>query len=229
MKRIIVVDFGGTLVPPTVLDKANELRAQVLKRALPNSSEHANSEQLYKANREFVSQLTGITEDMQIAQTDLNLDELALTGEHIQTQIATTLFQIGMYMTAKELSDKFFAEGMIQTLTQLKEKGFSLAIVSGVRTDIISGILAITKNTGLFDYIYGQPNILGVSNEENLAELSQEGGVEYVIGDKKSDLTLGEHVNAHAIYVTWGHPTGGEEEVADYTVSKAEEIVDLIK
>ena len=152
---------------------------------------------------------------------------MALTGEQVQNQISTNLFQIGMYMVAKKHGKKIIPEGLIEQLQQIQKRGYKLAIVSGVRTDIISGMLQIAGISVQFDYIYGQPPILGMENQEqDIKELEKIGTLEYVLGDKLSDLQRGAK---KSIFVTWGHPAGGEEEYADYTITKPKELEKIIK
>ena len=213
MEKIVIVDFGGTLVKPEVISEANELRSSVLKRALPKDDEHAHSEKLYKTNREFVSKLTGITEDMKVKYRMNNLDLITLTGEQVQNQIATNLFQIGMYMVAKKYKKDIAPKGFTEELVRIQSLGYKIAIVSGMLE--IANIKV--------DYILGQPPVLGVSNEDNMKGLKN---VAFVIGDKLTDLTIAP--KAKKIFVKWGHTQGGEEEIADYTIEKPSELGEII-
>ena len=226
MEKIIVVDFAGTLIKPEIIEEANKYRAEILAKALPSEEEHANPEELYKVNREFVEKLIGIKSDAKIKYRENDLDNIELSGEQLQNQIATNLFQIGMYIAAKKYKENIFPEGLIDELKKIKQK-YALAIVSGVRTDIISGMLLIA-GCDLFDYIYGQPPILGVTNEQNFKELKQKGEIIFLMGDKYSDLEPAKKLNAKTIFVRWGHASGGEEEIADFTIEKPEEISKII-
>ena len=174
--RIIVVDFAGTLIRQAVIDEANIFRSKVLERALPTTIEHAHKELLYKGNREAVEKLTGISSSMKIQYRENSLDRLDLTGENVQTQISTNLFQIGMFMAAKKYGKLMVPQGLLAELEHCKQKKYKLAIVSGVREDIISGMLSI-GGIEIFDYIYGQPPILGVENSKNLQDLRRRGSV----------------------------------------------------
>src|SRR3989338_3608538 len=101
-ERIILVDFAGTLIKAEILDEANEIRAKVLQKALPTKEQHANPEAFYKVNREFVEKLTGLKAKAKVRYRKNDLGFMELTGEHVQNQISTNLFQIGMYMAAKK-------------------------------------------------------------------------------------------------------------------------------
>jgi phosphoglycolate phosphatase-like HAD superfamily hydrolase len=229
VNKIIIVDFAGTLVKAEMIEKANEFRSSILKRGLPTKYEHANPKELYKANREFVTTLTGLEPEMTIRYRENDLDFMNITGDKYLNQISTNLFQIGMFMVAKEYGKNIFPKGFIESLKRLQSKGYKLAIVSGVRTDIISGMIAISKSDIQFDYIYGQPPILGIGNEDNLKLLKKQGKILYVIGDKLSDLEPAKKLKAKSIFVTWGHASGGEEKFSDYTIKKPEEILNIVK
>src|SRR3989344_10889 len=162
MKNIIAVDFAGTLVKKEVIDEANLFRAQVLQRGLPSAQEHARNRLLYQQNRELVEKLTGVTKKHRILYRSNAGKEVVLKGEQAQNQIATNLFQIGMYMVTKKHGKNIFAPKLLDVLKKIKKKGYALAIVSGVRTDIISGMLEIVGLSNLFEIIKGQPPILGI-------------------------------------------------------------------
>ena len=227
--KIIIVDFAGTLIKGEIIEEANKFRAELLQRGLPPKDEHANPEELYKVNREFVENLTGITKDMIIRYRKNDFKDMELGGEGCQNQISTNLFQIGMYMAAKKYGLNIIPEGLIEQLQRIRDAGYKLAIVSGVRTDIISGMLQIAGMPFEFDYIYGQPPILGVNEAADIKKLSLCGEIVYLLGDKISDLERVEGTGAKSIFVKWGHPAGGEEEYADYSIEKPEELAEIIR
>ncbi len=226
--KIVVVDFSGTLIKSEVIEEANEFRSKVLQRSLPTKEEHAKSDELYKVNREFVEKLTGLTKEKVIFYRENNLEFMRIPAEQYNNQISTNLFQIGMYGIAKKHGLKIFPEGLVEQLKRIRKIGYRLAIVSGVRTDIISGMLQISGLDFEFDHIYAQPPILGVSNEENIIALSKKGKITYILGDKMEDLKPAKSLKAKSIFVKWGHATGGEEEFADYSIENAEELEKII-
>nr|MCK4930224.1 HAD family hydrolase [Nanoarchaeota archaeon] len=228
-EKIVLIDFAGTLIKAEVIEEANKFRAKVLKRSLPSKEEHSKPEELYKINNEFVEKLTGLTKDMIVKYRKNDLEFMDIKAENYHNQISTNLFQIGMFMAAKKYGKDIVPKGLIEQLQRIKKLGYKLAIVSGVRTDIISGMLQIAKIPVEFDYIYAQPPILGVSNEENIEKLKAKGKIEYVIGDKLSDLKAGKSDGAKVIFVTWGHPSSGEKEFADYTIKEPKELEQIIK
>lgn len=225
MKKIVVLDFAGTLIKRKVIEEANEFRSKVLIRGLPNVKEHINPDLLYKANRDFVTKLTGLKKNMKVKYRKNDLEFIHLTGEELGNQIATNLFQIGMFMAAKKLGKNILEKGIEKQLKIIQRKGYKLAIVSGVRTDIIAGMLQIARINVKFDYIYGQPPILGEENQITaVKDLRKKGRIVYTIGDKQIDLD--RVCEAKKIFVKWGH---AKKAKSDYVISKPEELKDIIE
>ncbi len=230
MVKIVLVDFAGTLVKAKIIEEANVLRANILQKSLPTKKQHADPENFYKINREFVEKLTGLKQNVKIKYRKNDLNFMELTGKDVQNQISTNLFQLGMYLVAKKHGEDIFPEGLIKQLQGIKKLGYKLAIVSGVRTDIISGMLQIAGIPFEFDYIYGQPPKLGVENQKaDVKELETKGSIKYSLGDKLSDLERGKIKGCKSIFVKWGHPSGGEEKIADYTINHPKELKEIIK
>ena len=231
MDKIVLVDFAGTLVKAEVIEEANKLRAEVLQKALPTKEHHANPEEFYKINRDFVEKLTGLKSEWKLRYRENDLDFLELTGEQFQNQISTNLFQIGMYMAAKKQGMNIFPEGFVEQLERMKKLGYKLAIVSGVRTDIISGMLQIAGlDPKFFDYLYGQPPVLGLENQDiDIKALRKKGKILWSIADKLSDLERTRFKGTKLIHVRWGHKAGGEEKIAHYCIDNPEELEKIIK
>jgi phosphoglycolate phosphatase-like HAD superfamily hydrolase len=227
--KIVVFDFAGTLIRADIIEEANNFRSKVLDRSLPARKEHSKPEELYKANNEFVQKLTGLRKDMKINYRENNLEFMNINGGTYQNQVSTNLFQIGMWMAAKKHGKDIMPTGMIEQLQRIKKLGYKLAIVSGIRNDTISGMLQIAGIAVDFDYIYAQPPVLGVSNEENLKELKTKGKLMFVLGDKLNDLEAAKKLGAKTIFVTWGHASGGEKEFADYTIDGPKDFERIIK
>ncbi len=228
--EIVLVDFAGTLIKVNVIEEANILRSNILQKSLPTKKEHANPERLYEINREFIEKLTGLDSNAKIKYRNNNLSFTELSGKDIQNQISTNLFQIGMYIIANKYCQSIIPEGLIEQLQRIKHLDYKLAIVSGVRTDIISGMLQIAKIPIEFDFIYGQPPTLGIENQESdIKELMTKGSIKYSLGDKLSDLERSKIKGCKLIFVKWGHPSGGEEKFSDYTIIHPKELEKIIK
>ena len=221
MAKIVVVDFAGTLIKPEIIEEANAFRSKILERGLPSKEEHGQPDKLYKINREYVEKLTGLRSDMKIRYRENDLDFLELSAELTENQISTNLFQIGMYMAAKKHGKDIIPEGLLEQLERIQGLGYTLVIVSGVRTDIISGVLHIAGIDLEFE-IYGQPPVLGRSNA---ADYKMIGKIAFILGDKIMDFA---DARAQKIHVQWGYTAGGEEEAADYSIKDPKELENII-
>jgi len=219
----VALDFAGTLVKPEVVEEANEFRAEVLEREVPGEDEYGDSEELYENNREAVEQLTGVKEHHNVRNRE-TLGEVELKGKEYQNVISTDLFRIGMLKAAEEHDGYIFQEGIREALEQLSEE-YTIAVFSGVRTDIITALFKITGIRSV-TYVLGQPPQLGVSNNDHLEELMREGSLEHIIGDNIDDLEVGKEYGAETVFVEWGHESGGEKDVADQVVKSPEELVE---
>jgi phosphoglycolate phosphatase-like HAD superfamily hydrolase len=210
--KIVVFDFSGTILKKDVAKEASnrrfkslgkEVDQEWLDKALVNN-EH------YGIINDIISKYTGIKDK----------DKLTI--------MSTNFFKFHVFGVANERKDEIFQDGIIKLVEDLRKKGNRIAIVSGIRTDIIEGILEIVEKRSLFDFILGQPPQLGVSNEELLKQLQEKGEISFVIGDKINDILAGKAIKAQTIFVTWGHHTGEEEKKADFIVKHASEILEIV-
>ncbi|MBU0930242.1 MAG: HAD hydrolase-like protein [Nanoarchaeota archaeon] len=231
--KIVVVDFSGTLIKPFVAEDANLKRYEILGIPKPSEVEHKKlhgTKQHYDIIKQYIAEKYGIFDDMNIGFIQNYDGEIILTGKDIKTIIMTDLFRNCMYLVASENRQKIYSNGILDSLKVIQKRGYKLAIVSGIRKDIITGMLAITKCPIKFDYIYGQDPVLSRDDNKMLnLELAKEGKIEWIIGDKMSDLEPAKKLKAKSIFLKGGHPTGGEENFADYTISKPKELEDIIK
>ena len=232
-ERIVALDFSGTVIKPEAAEKANLERYKVLGLEAPSEEEHkahhANQSH-YDVIKERIGELYGLKDGMKLEHVQTHGQKLSLTGKEAKTMVMTDLFRNASFRVAKEQGLELFPEGMAEALQAIKEKGFKLAIFSGTRTDIITGMLEITGFPVKFDFVFGQDPVLSQDDKQQLIdELSKYGKVEFIVGDKLSDLEPAKKLGAKSIFVKWGHPTGGEEEFADFTVKSAAELPEIIK
>jgi len=231
--KIVVVDFSGTLIKSFVAEQANLKRYDILGIPKPSEEEHKQlhgTKKHYDIIKQHISDKFGISDDMKIGFVHNYNGEIELSGKDVKTIIMTDLFRDCMYLVASENGQNIYADGILDSLKAVQDRGYKLAIVSGIRKDIITGLLAITKCPVKFDYIYGQDPVLSRDDNQQLnSELAKKGTIEYIIGDKLDDLKPAEKLKAKSIFVKWGHPTGGEEDFADYSISTPKELEDIIK
>jgi len=213
MKGIIVFDFSGTILHKDVAKEASnrrfswlgkEVNQEWLEKALA-TNEH------YDINKELISKYTGIKDDKQL------------------TTFMTDFFKYHVLGVVNELKEKSFQPSIVELIKELKNRDYKIAVVSGIRNDIITGVMKITGNEDLIDFVFGQPPELGISNEQNLENCKKEGEIKFVLGDKASDLEVAKKFGAKVIFVKWGHASGNEEEIADYTISEPKELLEIIK
>ncbi|MFW5746366.1 MAG: HAD family hydrolase [Nanoarchaeota archaeon] len=232
-KGIIVVDFSGTLIKPEVAEQANLKRYARLGIPPPSAQEHKQqhgNKSHYDVIRDHIEDSYGLTDEMQLSYVQNRGDEISISGKDAKTMIMTDLFRDCMFLVAREQGRQIFTDGMLDTLAALREKGFQLAIASGIRTDIITGMLAIAGCTVRFDHVVGQDPVLSRDDNELLMkEIAKLEQISYVIGDKLSDLEPARALGATSIFLKGGHPTGGEEEFADHVVDEAREILELVR
>jgi phosphoglycolate phosphatase-like HAD superfamily hydrolase len=230
MNPIIVFDYSGTLIKEDVVEEAGKLRFKLLARIIPKDFyKMLATDEHYDLNKDAISRLTGFKKEFSVHYNANSKEDMVLSGNDALTQMMTNIFQLCMYTVANKRKLGIFEDGIVDVLVSLKKAGYRLAVASGIRTDIISGMLQITKCPVKFDYIYGQNPILSYSNEELLAKVKKHGTVRFVIGDKLTDIIAAKKHNLKSIFVKWGHPLGGEEKEADFTVSKPSEILAVIK
>ncbi len=233
MEKIVVIDFSGTLIKPFVAEEANLKRYEILGISIPSKEEHQRmhgTKEHYDIIRKHISEDYGITDDMKVGFVQNYDDEIMLSGKDIKTMIMTDLFRNAMYLVAKKHGKMIYADGILDALKIIRGRGFKLAIVSGIRKDIITGMLAITSCPIKFDYIYGQDPVL--SRDDNVQlnnELAKHGKISYIIGDKLDDLVPARKLGAKSIFVSWGHASGGEKEFADYSISNPKDLEKIIK
>lgn len=230
--KIVVVDFSGTLIKPFVAEEANLKRYEILGIPKPSEIEHKRmhgTKEHYDVIKEYIAKSYGISDDMKINFVQNYGGEVELSGKDVKTMIMTDLFRDCMYLVASKHGKKIYSDGILDSLKIIQKRGYKLAIVSGIRKDIITGLFVITECPIKFDYIYGQDPVLSRDNNELLnQDLSKKGSIEYIIGDKLEDLEPAKKLHARSIFFLGGHPTGGEKEFADYTITKAKELEEII-
>jgi len=231
--KIIAVDFGGTLVLPFVPEEATIERFKMLGLPLPGEEEHKKmhaTKSHYNMLRDKFEKDQGIKDDMEFLYTENKGKQIKLSGKEVKTAMFTDLFRICMYKVANKHKLKIFDKDFTDSLKKLQTKGYKLAVVSGIRSDIITGVLNISGSDLKFDYVYGQDPILSYDdNDKQFRDLSKNGKIEFIIGDKSDDFKLAKELNAKSIFVTWGHPKGGEERIADYVISDGKELLKIIR
>ncbi|MDY6769001.1 MAG: HAD hydrolase-like protein, partial [Candidatus Nanohaloarchaea archaeon] len=212
---------------PDVIEAADRFRAEVIGKQ-PADEAELSDDSHFAANRERVAALTGITADMELPYRDVDGTFTTLTGEAYQNVVASDMFRTGMFVEARERGDDIYVDGVFDALEQMQET-YTLAVLSTARTDIIAGIFSIVPPPVEFAHVVGQSPVLGRDKPELAEELAEEGDVACVIGDAMDDVRAGQAVGAETVFVTWGHATGDEEDAADHTVNRPDELPAVVK
>lgn len=212
MNRIIVFDFSGTIIKREVTEEAAKRRLKWLgKKVTTKYLRNALKKNThYKLNKNLLKKYTGVKDDK------------------LLNVLSTGIFKIHMFGLANEKKQKIFRSGILNVIKKLKKDRYKIAVMSGIRSDIIYGMFSITKTDKLIDYICAQNPTLDYSNKNLLDCIKEVGRIEYVIGDKLTDIEAAKRVKAKAIFFKGGHPIGREEKKADFVIKNAKEILEII-
>lgn len=124
-------------------------------------------------------------------------------------------------------------DGVLDLLDTLKEKGFTLSVLSNKPDNVTQDVVRLFFGDR-FDVIAGQkpgvnpkPDPAGVF--AILSELKMTAEEAYFIGDTYVDITTGKNAGIESIGVLWGFRDREEltNAGADHIVAKAEEILDI--
>jgi len=125
-------------------------------------------------------------------------------------------------------------DGVLDLLDTLKEKGFTLSVLSNKPDNVTQDVVRLFFGDR-FDIIAGQKK--GVAPKPDpagvfaiLDELKMTADEAYFIGDTYVDISTGKNAGIESIGVLWGFRDRDELEGAgaDHIVAKAEEILDII-
>lgn len=125
--------------------------------------------------------------------------------------------------------------GMIEALTELKNKGIKLAVVSNKRHEMTEAVVEKTLK-GYFDVVTGQRPDYPVKPDPTLAlkiidDLGATPSECVFIGDSGSDAVTANNIGCAGIGVLWGFRTEDEllENGANYIAKEPEDIVKIIE
>ena len=125
-------------------------------------------------------------------------------------------------------------DGVLNLLDTLKEKGFTLAVLSNKPDNVTQDVVRLFFGER-FDVIAGQKK--GVAPKPDpagvyaiLDELKMTAEESYFIGDTYVDISTGKNAGIESIGVLWGFRDREEltNAGADHIVAKAEEILDIV-
>ena len=124
--------------------------------------------------------------------------------------------------------------GVVETLSILHQKGFTLTIASSRSHNSLS---ELTRNMGIADYI---SYLLGADDVKEakpkpepvlktLADMHYDAGDTLVVGDMAVDILMGANAGAKTCGVTWGNGTKEELENAGATfiIDRIEDLIEI--
>ena len=136
-----------------------------------------------------------------------------------------------------ELHDEMITvfEGVKESLTELKQHGVQLAVVSTKRNDMIERGIKVLGLEGLFDLVIGSDSYTHFKPHPEpiyraLAELNAPHNQAIMIGDNAHDIESATNAGIPSVFVEWSQKT--KEEIAPYhptyTVKSMSELTGLI-
>lgn len=215
MKKIVVFDLDGTLVN-SIYDLADCVNMALTNAGLPQNS--------LKEYYTFVG--NGIE----------NLIRVSMREQGDNDELYKIIRKDFDALYEKHCNDKTVAyDGVVQLLSDLKEKGYVTAVLSNKAHRFVGTILEKCFPSHTFDAAWGQqdgikrkPDGEGVEKLLELLGYSKEDCV--YIGDSDVDVITAKNAGVDMIGVLWGFR--GEEELrhtgAKYIASDAEELLRLI-
>lgn len=215
MIKAALFDLDGTLVE-TLEDLADSVNFALNKYGLP-------THELHKFNY-FVG--NGM----------VNLIERSLPENVTDKETFDKVFEAFYNHYSIHYLDKTYVyEGLKEALTELKNKGLKLAVVSNKRHEMTEAVIEKTLN-GYFDIVTGQRPDYPVKPDPTLAlKIIGELGVEpsecVFIGDSGMDAKTSVNIGCAGIGVLWGFRTEDEllENGAKYIAKEPKDIVEIIE
>lgn len=150
------------------------------------------------------------------------------------------------YEEAVKIYDSYFSEnsmyqvraydGIKETLTQLKEKGIKLAVLSNKADKEVVKVVEMVFGKDMFQIIRGQrEGVLRKPSPQGAILIAQELEVQckecLYIGDTNTDMQTGNKAGMHTVGVTWGFRERKEleENHAEYIIEHPKELVALLE
>lgn len=204
-KELLIFDLDGTLY------KTHKVSVPALKRAFSKFDISLTKE-------DIIGQFGEPTE---IIIKNLTPDDKLEHLKEIKNEIASN--EERMIPLKAELY-----QGVKETLCELKDNGYVLAICSNGRRDYIEAVLKATAIYDDFSSIKSYTR--GKDKADHIEELKEEFSRDraVMIGDRYHDIEAAEEVGITSIGARYGY--GGKEmEKADFVVSEPSEILSVVR
>lgn len=220
MKKIIAVDFYGTLIKNEPAEKAHYEWFNIMASALHDNSikKYAGTKDYFKYVYKVMARYTGLNQKKE---------------EDAQTmrKFARNLFQMSCVALANRYKNRILVKEFASLLEKLK-KDYSLALITTSPEDSVLPILKIIKKDSLFDIIYKSPLKKEPKKEELFkAFIKKYGKPLCYVGNSDEDMLACKRFGILSILATWDKVDGTEtaKKIAVYTASSSKQIEEIIK
>jgi len=219
MKKIIAVDFSGTLVREIASDKAHYEWFAIMAAALKDESikKYAGTKDYFPKIYEVMERYTGLNKEKE-------LDKV------LMTKFARNLFQMSFIGMANKLKDKLLVKEFADYLKKLKTEGYEIDLVTTAPEDSVIPILEIVGCEDLFNFIYKSPLTRKPSKYELLNEFikDKEKPLCYICNENE-DVIVCKELEVTSILVTWDKTTDQKfRKLADYVINNVDELKRII-
>ena len=212
-KRLIIFDFDGTL-GDTRRTIVTTMQMTIKELQLP---EHSDDECAATIGLPLVGCFKALFPDLQTEQYRLCAETYRRIFNENQRAIKPQAFP-----------------HVVETLTALKEQGFTLTIASS-RSH--ASLYELTKDMGISEsisYLIGADDVERAKPEpepvlNTLSTMGYEASETLVVGDMAVDILMGVNAGAKTCGVTWGNGTKKElqEAGADFIIDNMKELIEI--
>ncbi|MBD8498441.1 HAD hydrolase-like protein [Paenibacillus arenosi] len=204
MKPYLIFDFDGTLV------QSKELAIYVLnKLAVKYGGRTVNSDEI-----DDLSEMS-IPDRMRVLNIPMyRLPALLIEGKKEYRKLAAKLQPV---------------EGIISVLYFLKQKGYSLGLLSSNRQDVICPFLEVHQ-LHVFDFVHSVTNLFG--KHHAIAHVARKYHIDLqdirYVGDELRDIQACKKIGLKMVAVTWGYDSAKLLKDADHICHSPESLIQLV-
>jgi len=153
----------------------------------------------------------GIDEVRQYIGPPIDRTLSRITGVTSQTDLYALVAKYRERYSAVGYAENILYPGVADSLAQLRERGFSMAVCTSKKTDFAERILELFSLRSYFDYVDGGD--IGVEKWQQIESLRANAWVSarsIMIGDRASDLLAARKNGLIGAAVMWGYGSSSE-------------------
>ena len=217
MKRIIAIDFDGTLIRNEPAKKAHIEWFKIMAGALEDNSikEYSKIKDYFPKVYEVMSRYTGLDQKK---------------DKELLRKFARNIFQMSLIGMANKLKNKILVREFADYLRSLKEK-YTIALITTSPEDSVKPILELIKCEDIFDLIYKSSLTKEPDKKELLVEFVKDKGKPVCyIGNEGGDMIACKKLKIPSILVIWDKSADEKtKNMADYIANSVEDVKKAIK